>query len=87
MSRTLHQLFESASLSAMTWAMITINITDLAGTALCNKPQTGGGVVAVHKMGLLASTQMSIGRKGRQPGIFYRTANRKVIQTLKLIAP
>jgi hypothetical protein len=27
-----------------------------------------------------------IGGKSRQPGVFYRTANRKVIQTLKLIA-
>ena len=37
-------------------------------------------------MGLLTPIQMSIGRKGRQPGVFYRSANRKVIQTLKLIA-
>src|SRR5688572_27688477 len=36
--------------------------------------------------GLLAPIQMSIGRKSRQPGVFYRTADRKVIQTLKLIA-
>jgi hypothetical protein len=29
---------------------------------------------------------MSVGGKSRKPGVFYGTANRKVIQTLKLIA-
>ena len=37
-------------------------------------------------MGLLGLIQVRIGGKSRQPGVFYRTANRKVIQTLKLIA-